>query len=138
MSVVSLLCRIFKPSELHKAAMWTLVALCLLGFLAVSFMAFFGCKPVQASWDPTIKGAKCLQSIQFVQYCYFAAGEHTLLSLILVGILRRRQGSFCNFPALSAALDLYFAVYPAVVFHRLTCNRRRKFTLSIMLGLGVS
>jgi hypothetical protein len=76
MSVVSLLCRIFQPGELHKAAMWTLVVLCLLGFLAVSFMAFFGCRPVQASWDPTIEGAKCLQSIQFVQYCYFAAGEH--------------------------------------------------------------
>lgn len=113
MSVVSLLCRIFKPGELHKAAMWASVILCLLGFLAVSFMAFLGCKPVQASWDPTIKGAKCIQSIQFVQYCYFAA-------------------------ALSAALDLYFAVYPAVVFHRLTCSKRRKFTLSIMLGLGVS
>lgn len=77
MSVVSLLCRIFQPGELHKAAMWTLVVMCLLGFLAVSLMAFFGCKPVQASWDPTIEGAKCLQSIQFVQYCYFAAGEHT-------------------------------------------------------------
>lgn len=78
MSVVSLLCRIFKPGELHKAAMWASVLLCLLGFLAVSFMAFFGCKPVQASWDPTIKGAKCIQSIQFVQYCYFAAGENAL------------------------------------------------------------
>lgn len=113
MSVVSLLCRIFKPGELHKAAMWSSVILCLLGFLAVSFLAFFGCKPVQASWDPTVEGAKCLQSTQFVQYCYFAA-------------------------ALSAALDLYFAVYPAIVFNRLTCNKRRKFTLSIMLGLGVT
>ncbi|KAG8166232.1 hypothetical protein KVR01_004784 [Diaporthe batatas] len=113
MSVVSLLCRVFKPGELHKAAMWSLVVICLLGFLAVSFLAFFGCKPVQASWDPTVEGARCLQSIQFVQYCYFAA-------------------------AFSAALDLYFAVYPAVVFNRLTCNKRKKFTLSIMLGLGVS
>lgn len=81
MSVVSLLCRIFKPGELHKAGMWALVILCLLGFLAVSFLAFFGCKPVQASWDPTIKGAKCIESIQYVQYCYFAAGAHTLRSL---------------------------------------------------------
>lgn len=76
MSVVSLLCRIFRPGELHKAAMWASVILCLLGFLAVSFMAFLGCKPAQASWDPTIKGAKCIESIQYVQYCYFAAGEH--------------------------------------------------------------
>ncbi|KAJ0118417.1 hypothetical protein J7T55_009200 [Diaporthe amygdali] len=113
MSVVSLLCRIFKPGELHKAAMWASVILCLLGFLAVSFLAFFGCKPIRASWDPTIKGAKCIESIQYVQYCYFAA-------------------------ALSAALDLYFAVYPAIVFHRLTCNWRKKLTLSIMLGMGVS
>lgn len=83
MSVVSLLCRIFQPGELHKAAMWASVVLCLLGFLAVSFMAFFGCKPVQASWDPTIKGAKCIESIQYVQYCYFAAGEHNLYHILI-------------------------------------------------------
>lgn len=55
---------------------------------------------------------------------------------ILVRLLHNIEAHIC--PALSAALDLYFAVYPAVVFHRLTCSRRRKFTLSIMLGLGVT
>ncbi|POS74047.1 hypothetical protein DHEL01_v207560 [Diaporthe helianthi] len=79
MSVVCLLCRVFKPGELHRAAMWSLVILCLLGFLTVSFLAFFGCKPVQASWDPTVQGAKCLQSTRFVQYCYFAADDATHL-----------------------------------------------------------
>lgn len=94
MSVVSLLCRIFQPGELHRAAMWASVILCLLGFLAVSFMAFFGCKPVQASWDPTLKGAKCIESIQYVQYCYFAAGELILYSHPSWAVAQHRGSCF--------------------------------------------
>lgn len=39
--------------------------------------------------------------------------------------------------AFSTALDLYLAVYPATQLRRLSCSRKKKASLSAMLGLGV-
>jgi hypothetical protein len=41
-----------------------------------------------------------------------------------------------NFVAISAAADLYLAIYPAVVLYRLRISRKRKVALSVALGLG--
>jgi hypothetical protein len=38
--------------------------------------------------------------------------------------------------ALSAMVDLYLAVYPAVILFKLQMNLRKKLALSIALGLG--
>ena len=39
-------------------------------------------------------------------------------------------------PALSAAMDLYLAVYPAVILARLQMNIRKKMALASALGIG--
>lgn len=39
--------------------------------------------------------------------------------------------------ALSAFLDLFLAVYPATVLHRLQMNRKKKIGLMIILGMGI-
>lgn len=38
--------------------------------------------------------------------------------------------------AISAAVDLYLAVYPAVVLYRLQINLKKKVALSVALGFG--
>ena len=41
-----------------------------------------------------------------------------------------------NLTAISAAVDFYLALYPALVLYKLRMNRRKKIALSIALGLG--
>jgi len=41
-----------------------------------------------------------------------------------------------NPKAISAAVDLYLALYPALVLYKLRMNRRKKTALNIALGLG--
>ncbi|RMZ72390.1 integral membrane [Pyrenophora seminiperda CCB06] len=59
-------------------------------------------------------------------------GEGDLLEPLGAGKLCHRS----RYKAISAAVDLYLALYPALVLYRLRINRRKKIALSIALGLG--
>lgn len=148
-------CRLFNPAQWHRVFMWSLGIACLLQFVAVSFVIVLGCKPVAASWDFTIDGASCIDAIEFVYYCYYAAGQsvtHSLLDNppfncflfpptecdVYLGVSRSFQACLIfSLPAFSTALDLYLAVYPATQLSRLSCSLKKKASLSVMLGLGV-
>lgn len=75
LAVVSLTCRIFKPSKLHQDILWVLAALCVLNFIVVILLAWLPCQPVAAAWDITIVDKKCLDPWIYVKYCYYATCE---------------------------------------------------------------
>jgi hypothetical protein len=78
-SVVSSYLRIF-PYNRFRIAMYitggVTIALC----FASIFATIFKCRPVAASWDLSIKGAKCYQ---LVNYMYVNSGVNIVTDLIL-------------------------------------------------------
>ncbi|KAL2274189.1 hypothetical protein FJTKL_03592 [Diaporthe vaccinii] len=112
LTVVSLLTRVFKPRQLHQTILWVSAILCVVNFVVVIFLAWLPCRPISAAWDVSITAKRCLDSWIYVKFCYYAT-------------------------TFSAALDLYFALYPAFVFHKLGWNIRKKSVLSGVMGLGI-
>lgn len=51
-------------------------------------------------------------------------------------VIRVKWGTRLILTALSAIVDLYLAIYPAVVLYRLQMNVKKKIALSFALGLG--
>lgn len=51
-------------------------------------------------------------------------------------VTRVKWGTRLILTALSAIVDLYLAIYPAVVLYRLQMNVKKKIALSFALGLG--
>ncbi|KZM22003.1 hypothetical protein ST47_g6849 [Ascochyta rabiei] len=68
------------------------------------------CTPTQSQWDFSIQGA-CWSPWILIYYAIVAG-------------------------TISAVVDLYLAVYPAVVLYRLHINWKKKTVLSVALGLG--
>uniref|UniRef100_A0A093VAF9 DNA-directed RNA polymerase subunit beta n=1 Tax=Talaromyces marneffei PM1 TaxID=1077442 RepID=A0A093VAF9_TALMA len=56
----------------------------------------------------------------------------TIFLWVLVGSM-----SLIIFGSLSAFLDLFLAIYPATVLHRLQMNRKKKLGLMLILGMGI-
>ncbi|KAI3390684.1 hypothetical protein diail_8880, partial [Diaporthe ilicicola] len=110
LTVVSLLTRVFKPGELHQTILWVSAILCVVNFVVVILLAWLPCRPISAAWDVSITAKKCLDSWVYVKFCYYAT-------------------------TFSAALDLYFALYPAFVFRKLGWDIRKKLVLSAVMGL---
>ncbi|KAG6364006.1 hypothetical protein INS49_009109 [Diaporthe citri] len=112
LTVVSLLTRVFKPGQLHQTILWVSAILCVVNFVVVILLAWLPCRPISAAWDVSITAKRCLDPWIYVKFCYYAT-------------------------TFSAALDLYFALYPAFVFRKLGWNIRKKLVLSGVMGLGI-
>ncbi|ORX92630.1 hypothetical protein BCR34DRAFT_442949, partial [Clohesyomyces aquaticus] len=110
LAVVALLTKIMNPSRKHKIFLWALTSGCLLILLGCVVILFAQCNPSRSQWDFSVE-KKCWSPWILVYYSMFAGN-------------------------VSAAVDLYLAVYPAVVLYRLQLNMRKKLALSFALGLG--
>lgn len=77
--------------------MWTASILCLLNFVVVSLINTVGCSPVQASWDVAITDGKCVNAMEYVNFCYYAAGAFPLLLSGIHGFVQRYSAPLESF-----------------------------------------
>jgi len=110
LAVVALLTKITNPSRKHRIFLWVMTSTCLLILFGCVIILFAQCTPARSQWDFSVKG-KCWSPWILVYYA-IAAGN------------------------ISAAVDLYLAVYPAFVLYRLQINLKKKLALGVALGLG--
>ncbi|EUC46837.1 hypothetical protein COCMIDRAFT_35570 [Bipolaris oryzae ATCC 44560] len=110
LAVVALLTRIMNPSRGHAVFLWSMTSGCLLILLGCVVILFAQCTPTRSQWDFTVKGT-CWSPWVLVYYAIVAG-------------------------TISAIVDLYLAIYPAVVLYRLQMNVKKKIALSFALGLG--
>lgn len=144
LAVVSLLVRILDPCRFHKWFLWGIAIWCQLGFITAIGILLGQCKPMRALWDFSVHGI-CLDDKSIVKYGIYASG--TPISSNLHGETR---ADLCK--AYSAFVDIYLAVYPAIVLICLQISLHKelapvasrgisslwkKCALAVALGLGV-
>ncbi|KAF5521748.1 hypothetical protein CGCA056_v007320 [Colletotrichum aenigma] len=110
LAVVSLLTRLMNPRRYHLWFLWGITILCLLTHIAVPGLHFGRCVPVASIWDEHVLG-RCFDPNIIVDYSIYGG-------------------------VLSAFVDVYLALYPAVVLFRLQMAMKRKIALSCALGVG--
>ncbi|KAL2106172.1 hypothetical protein VUR80DRAFT_7105 [Thermomyces stellatus] len=110
MAVAYLLTKLLNPSKWHKYFLWWLGIWCQLTLFATVGVLIGRCTPARSQWDFSVKG-ECFDSSILVAYCIYAG-------------------------AFSAFVDFYFAVYPTVVLFNLQLSLKKKFALSVALGIG--
>ncbi|KAK1498228.1 integral membrane protein [Colletotrichum tamarilloi] len=110
LAVVSLLVRLMNPDRYHKWFLWWLGIWCQLTLFVTAGLLLGRCMPARSLWDFSVKGT-CFDVNILVAYCIYA-------------------GSF------SAFVDVYLAVYPAIVLFRLQMATKKKIALSCALGIG--
>ncbi|KAK1673887.1 integral membrane protein [Colletotrichum godetiae] len=110
LAVVSLLVRLMNPDRYHKWFLWWLGIWCQLTLFVTAGLLLGRCMPARSLWDFSVEGT-CFDVSILVAYCIYA-------------------GSF------SAFVDVYLAVYPAVVLFRLQMATKKKIALSCALGIG--
>ncbi|KAI6371870.1 hypothetical protein MCOR25_003898 [Pyricularia grisea] len=110
LAVVSLLTRLLNPKRFHKWFLWWLGLWCLASVIVTGILLLARCNPAQSLWDFSIKGT-CFDVMYLVDFGLYA-------------------GSF------SAFVDVYLAVYPAVVLFNLQLSLKKKLALSSALGIG--
>ncbi|EEA23150.1 hypothetical protein TMatcc_002011 [Talaromyces marneffei ATCC 18224] len=115
LGVTALLIRILNPTRRFTIFLWVLVGSMSLIIFGCVFILFAQCSPTRAVWTPAIHdlpGVRCWDP-SVLAYYSIGAG------------------------ALSAFLDLFLAIYPATVLHRLQMNRKKKLGLMLILGMGI-
>ncbi|KAK2037188.1 integral membrane protein [Colletotrichum somersetense] len=110
LAVVYLLTRLLNPGKYHKMFLWFLGIWCQLTLFVTAGLLLGRCTPARSLWDFSISG-KCFSTDILVGFCIYA-------------------GSF------SAFVDVYLAIYPAVVLFRLQMPLKKKIALSCALGIG--
>ena len=110
LAVVALLTKITNPSRKHRIFLWAMTITCLAILFGCVIILFAQCTPARSQWDFSVKGT-CWSPWILVYYAIVAGN-------------------------ISAAVDLYLAVYPAVVLYRLQINLKKKLALGVALGLG--
>lgn len=60
----AILLRIFRTRR-FQIAVYAVGVFIVCWFLATLLVSIFGCTPVKAAWDPTIAGARCINSSKF-------------------------------------------------------------------------
>lgn len=135
LAIVGLINRIFCPSPLSRALLWSSVVIGLLNYLTVCLYSTFLCLPVQAFWDDSIKNAKCISHGPYSSFAYYSSSRRTCIPLTSRLGICTDLGNW--YTAFSALVDLYLAIYPAAIFRGLNFSRRKKMALSCALGLGV-
>ncbi|KAL1959107.1 hypothetical protein VTO42DRAFT_2894 [Malbranchea cinnamomea] len=114
LAVVALLQRILNPSRRHKIFLWSLTLFTTLYLSFCFIVLYIQCDPPRALWDQEV-----MRSGNFK--CWDSA---IMVNLSIAGA------------ALSAAVDMYLAIYPATVLWKLQMHWRKKLGLSIALGFG--
>ncbi|KAL8399470.1 hypothetical protein RB594_000010 [Gaeumannomyces avenae] len=111
LAVATILVRILVPGPKVRAVAWGLAIMSTLAFIAIVFVVFFQCLPVRAQWDFSIQDKKCMDVSVMIWCSTFAS-------------------------AFSAFVDLYLAVWPAVIFYSMQMSRIKTVGLSIAMGIG--
>ncbi|KAL8402989.1 hypothetical protein RB594_008301 [Gaeumannomyces avenae] len=96
----------------YKYAIWASAAIVLVWSVVLFFWNIFQCSPVEAQWDYTIPGLKCVTSDQVVSAA-LALSAMTVLS------------------------DFFYALLPVPIIWRVKMTKQAKLTVMLILGLGV-
>ncbi|OHW91991.1 integral membrane protein [Colletotrichum incanum] len=110
LAVVSLLTRLMNPGKYHKWFLWWLGIWCQLTLFVTAGLLLGRCTPARSLWNFSVKG-NCFSTDILVGYCIYAG-------------------------AFSAFVDVYLALYPAIVLCRLQMSTKKKIALSCALGIG--
>uniref|UniRef100_A0A093VHN4 Rhodopsin domain-containing protein n=1 Tax=Talaromyces marneffei PM1 TaxID=1077442 RepID=A0A093VHN4_TALMA len=108
LGVVALLCRIFNPTQRWKIFLWSFVGGGGLLICGCIIIIYAQCNPTKALWTGV---GNCWNPGILVDYSIFAG-------------------------ALSAVIDIFLAIYPAVILWRLQLPLRRKVLLLAAFALG--
>ncbi|KAI3550054.1 integral membrane protein [Colletotrichum abscissum] len=111
LAVVALLTRIMNPSKWHALFLWFIASFCLINLIGCVIILFAQCQPSHSQWDFSVTDKTCWDKWILVYFAIYSGG-------------------FCAF------VDLYLAIYPAVVLAKLQMSVRKKVALSIALGIG--
>ncbi|KXH44964.1 integral membrane protein [Colletotrichum salicis] len=110
LAVVSLLTRLMNPDVYHKWFLWWMAIWCQLTLFVTVGLLIGRCTPASSLWDFSIEGT-CFSPDILINFSIYA-------------------GTF------SAFVDVYLAVYPAIVLFRLQMAFKKKVALSCALGIG--
>lgn len=110
MAVIYLLTKLLNPGKWHKAFLWWMGIWCQLTLGATVGVLIGRCRPAHSLWNFDVEG-ECFPNHILVSYCIYA-------------------GSF------SAFVDLYLAIYPAIVLFGLQLSIKKKAALIVALSIG--
>ncbi|KXH26159.1 integral membrane protein [Colletotrichum simmondsii] len=114
LAVVALLTRIMNPSRWHALFLWFIATFCLINLIGCVIILFAQCQPSHSQWDFSVTDKTCWDKWILVYFAIYSGGHL----------------GFCAF------VDLYLAIFPAVVLSKLQMSVRKKVALSIALGIG--
>jgi hypothetical protein len=112
---VSIALFLIRLNYVHRRYQWILgisAAIVAIWSIATFFWYLLQCNPVEAQWDYTISGAKCVTSEQVVNAAY-ALSVMTILS------------------------DWLYALIPIPMVWGIKMTKQAKLTVIIVLGLGI-
>lgn len=109
-AVVSLLTRLLNPSRWHRWFLWGMTIWCLLTLFATVGTLLGQCTPTKAMWNFDME-ISCVDPKHIVNFSLYAG-------------------------AMSAFVDLYLAIYPAVVLFKLQMRLQKKLALTAALSIG--
>ncbi|KAG7062682.1 integral membrane protein [Colletotrichum scovillei] len=127
LAVVSLLVRLMNPDRYHKWFLWWMGIWCQLTLFVTAGLLLGRCTPARSLWDFSVKGT-CFDVNILVAYCIYAGLLHNEALLLVADT--------CRCLAFSAFVDVYLAVYPAVILFGLQMAIKKKIALSCALGIG--
>ncbi|KAL2862681.1 uncharacterized protein BJX67DRAFT_385380 [Aspergillus lucknowensis] len=113
LAIAALLNRVMNPGRFHRVWLWCLTGLVFVASSICIVVLFTMCNPPEALWkvDLIAAAATCRPQLVLVGYAIFTG-------------------------AISGFVDLYLAIYPAVVLARLQITLKKKLALCAALGLG--
>lgn len=111
LGIIVLLTRLLSPGRLHTVILWVMGVTCCLSLTAMVTALILQCSPPRALWTLTMPH-NCLNPDVLVGLAFWAS-------------------------TMSAFLDFYLAVYPAVVLSKLKLANHKKVALCTVLGMGV-
>ncbi|KAK1460802.1 integral membrane protein [Colletotrichum melonis] len=101
LAVVALLTRNMNPSKWHALFLWFIACFCLINLIGCVIILFAQCQPSHSQWDFSVTDKTCWDKWILVYFAIYSGG-------------------FCAF------VDLYLAIYPAVVLAKLQMSVRKK------------
>ncbi|RKK97232.1 hypothetical protein BFJ71_g7444 [Fusarium oxysporum] len=111
LAVIALLARLLMPGRIHLVVLWSMGIICCLSLTAMVTTLLLQCSPPRALWTLTMP-RDCLAPSKLEGLAFWAS-------------------------SISAFLDFYLAVYPAITLWKLLMPLKKKLILSLALGMGV-
>ena len=99
--------RVFKIDRATTWGIWIGLAACTIFYVIIFFVDLFRCKPIEASWNPTIEGT-CMSYAAFP----YATGIFNIIS------------------------DFYILLLPLPVIFKMTMTWTRRLRIASIFGLG--